>query len=173
MDTEHKIKEYELLQKLELETTKIRHTTFTTLLSISFLIPSFSVDIKSFDVQLMGETVPINKLVFLLGFVFYIFSVFHYNWYHRYSHKYRKRLKDIEKEIGFEIYKNRVRPVIGKKFKMHFDWTLYIIGGLYGYITANYVGLLLFTIIIGTMIAIYGILVLLSFRQPIEPLEES
>ncbi len=172
MKSELKIKEYELLQKLEIETTKIRHTTFTALLSISFLIPGFSLKINSEKINFMIWELPIDKMVFLLGFIFYVFAVFHYNWYHRYSHRYRKRLKELESEIGFLIYTRRVRPIIASKFKMHFDWILYIIGLFYGLVTAIYVGKFLLITILGIMILIYLLLVLSSFKRPIEPLEK-
>lgn len=172
MEQEKKIKEYELLQNLEIETTKVRHTTFTALLSISFLIPSFSIKIDNAStVDLLQMSIPIGKMIFLFGFIFYIFTIFHYNWYHRYSHKYRRRLKELESELGFSIYKNRVRPMLWKRFKMHFDWALYIIGAVYAIITAVYVDLILFMLVCASMVLTYFILILTTYKQPAEPLE--
>jgi hypothetical protein len=85
-----KDKEYERLSQLEIETTKLRYTTFTALLSISFVIAGFAANADASPIQMFGLETSIRKLVFLLGFIFNLVSLFHYLWYHRYSHLYRK-----------------------------------------------------------------------------------
>jgi len=166
-----KIKEYDYLMQLELETTKIRHTTFTALLSISFILPGITLRSGTDIFIFLGFETNISKIVFLLGFIFYCFAVFHYSWYHRYSHRYRKGLKEIEKELNINVYRRRKR-YMKWNFKAHFDWSLYIIGIIYGYVTSLYVGLSLFLIVIGSIIGLYLLFFLLSFFSPIEPHEK-
>ena len=174
MDEELKRKkeEYDILVKIEIETTKTRHTIFTSLLSISFVIPGLSISLmkENIEIQFFDKT-SLYSIVFMLGFIFYCFAVFHYWWYHRYSHIYRKRLKELEKDLEYKIYTQRKRPTLGK-LKGHFDWTLYIIGIIYGTLTFFIVGWLIFTIVVSFIILSYLLLMLLSVFSDIEPLEK-
>jgi divalent metal cation (Fe/Co/Zn/Cd) transporter len=112
----------------------------------------------------------LSKAVFLLGFLFYLFSLFHYAWHHRYSHLYRKKLKSLENKLGIEVYRLRVRPKIGP-FKFHYDWALHMIGIVYGAITASYVGLETFLMTLGVVVGAYVLRLLVSALEPTEPLE--
>src|SRR4051794_6057638 len=83
--------EYKCLATLELESTKLRHTTFTAILAVSFLLPGLALrpEVESQRTFLAGlPSLSLSKAVFLLGFVFYLFALFHYAWLHRYSHRY-------------------------------------------------------------------------------------
>lgn len=157
MNNDLKIKEYELLQKLEIESTKIRHTTFTALLSVSFLIPTITTKSDTPEIKITSFSIQLGKLAFLLGFIFYTFSVFHYWWYHKQSHSYRSKLKKLETELGFTIYNSKSRPEF-KSYKMRFIWSLYIIGVFYGIITAIYVGEIFFLIVTGLIVISYLLL---------------
>ena len=161
---------YKQLKELEQETSKMRYTTFTALISISFILPGLSLKADASQVVITNFTITLDKLVFLLGFLFYCFSVFHYAWYHRYSHIYRKKLKELETQLGIEVYKLRARPQIGN-MKMHFDWSLYIIGIVYGFITIVFVGWQLFAATIVVIFLMYYGLMLRSQNKPTEPLE--
>jgi hypothetical protein len=167
-----KEKEYERLAILEMETAKLRHTTFTALLSISFLLPGLALRGDSGSFVITGKSIPLSHSVFFLGYVFYLFAIFHYSWHHRYSHSYRKALKKLEEELGITVYRLRCRPQIGP-FKFHYNWALYVIGIAYGLITARYIGLKLFLSGIGIIMGSYVIFFLLSYWQPVEPLEKS
>jgi hypothetical protein len=167
-----KQKEYELLMQLELETTKTRHTTFTALLSISFVLPGLALETGTTPLHWMNFETDLSKLVFLLGYVFYCFSVFHYAWYHRYSHRYRAALKRLERELGANIYRRRVRPQHGK-MKLHFDWALYIIAVVYGSVACAVTGWVLFCVVIGAIAGAYCVMLILSIWQSEEPLEQS
>jgi sterol desaturase/sphingolipid hydroxylase (fatty acid hydroxylase superfamily) len=169
-ELEKKEKEYERLVLLEQETTKLRYTTFTAVLSVSFVLPGLAANAEARSVSLFVLTATVKQLVFLLGYIFYLFAVFHYAWYHRYSHKYRKALKDLETQLGIKVYTLRVRPQIGP-FKLHFDWALYLIGLVYGLITAIVVGWCVFLASLASIAVLYAVLSLLSFWQPTEPLE--
>ena len=166
-----KLEGYKILSQLEIETTKTRHTTFTALLSISFVLPGLALTRGGTALYIWNYTVTISQLVFFLGYLFYLFSIFHYVWYHRYSHRYRKALKVQEKELSLEVYSLRVRPQLGR-YKLHFDWALYILGLLYGFIAGTYIGWLLFLTGIGIAVFIYLLLFLLSYWQETEPLEK-
>jgi hypothetical protein len=166
-----KEKEYDYLSKLELETAKLRHSTFTALLSISFLLPGLALRSEAGAVVVLGQDVVLSALVFFLGFVFYLFAVFHYAWHHRYSHRYRDALKELEAELDISVYRLRVRPRLGP-FKFHYDWALYVIALLYGFITARYIGLRPFVSGMGILVIGYGALFLLSYWQRVEPLED-
>jgi len=168
---DYKLDEYRILSSIEMETTKIRYTNFTAILSISFILPGLAIQAGNFSIKLIGATVPLSKLVFLLGFVFYLFAVFHYRWFHRYSHFYRRRLKELEKEIGFTIYQLRKRPHY-KRIKFHFEWSLYLIGLVYFLIAGFFVGWALIILVIGTLVFLYLILSLLTIFTNEEPLEE-
>lgn len=161
---------YKQLKELEQETSKMRYTTFTALISISFILPGLSLKADAAQVIITDYAITLDKLVFLLGFLFYCFSVFHYAWYHRYSHIYRKKLKDLETQLDIEVYKLRARPQIGN-MKMHFDWSLYIIGTVYGFITIVFIGWQLFAVTISSILLIYFMLMLRSRTKPTEPLE--
>jgi hypothetical protein len=169
-EKEKKEKEYERLVSLEQETTKLRYTTFTAVLSVSFVLPGLAANAEARSVSLFGLTATVKQLVFLLGYIFYLFAVFHYAWYHRYSHKYRKALKDLENELGIRVYTLRVRPQVGP-FKLHFDWALYLIGLIYGLITGTVVGWCVFLVSMACLVVLYAILALLTFWQRTEPLE--
>ena len=164
--------QHERLSQLELETTKMRHTTFTALVATSFLLPGLALNngSKLDKVHLFGHELTLTQLVFFLGFLFYCFALFHYQWYHRYSHRYRRALKDLEEKLNIEIYRLRQRPCIGP-FNLHFDWGLYVIGVIYGGLTATYVGTGRFAIGVGTVCALYALLMVVNVRRPVEPLE--
>jgi len=166
-----KLEGYKILAQLEIETTKTRHTTFTALLSISFILPGLALNNSNYQIMIWENKVTISQLVFFLGYLFYLFSLFHYIWYHRYSHRYRKALKSQEKELSLEVYCLRIRPKWGS-FKFHFDWALYILGIIYGFITGLYIGWFLFLIGVSSILVIYFLLFLLSYWQDTEPLEK-
>ena len=66
-----KEREYELLAALERDTTQTRHTTFTAILSISFLLPGFAVQAgRLTSVDFLGLNTTLSHLVFFPGFVF-------------------------------------------------------------------------------------------------------
>jgi len=165
-----KMEEYKLLSSLEMETTKFRYTNFIAILSISFVLPGLAIQAGDFSAYFLCIEIPISQLVFLLGFVFYLFAVFHYVWFHRYSHIYRKRLKELEKEIGLNIYQLRKRPMY-KRVKFHFEWALYLIGLVYFLITGLFVGWGLVLSVMGALVCLYAILALLTILQKEEPLE--
>ena len=165
--------EYKQLCVLETETTKLRHTTFTAIVSVSMLLPGLALQpaISQSSISLPGiRTLTLSKAVFLLGFLFYLFSLFHYAWHHRYSHRYRKELKSLERRLGIEIYRLRVRPKIGP-FKFHYDWALQMIGIVYAAITASYVGVVTFFAAVGVVVGAYLLRLLVSAFEPTEPLE--
>jgi divalent metal cation (Fe/Co/Zn/Cd) transporter len=163
--------EYEHLAALEKDTARTRHTTFAGILSVSFLLPGLALRVSNRAVlTLFGEHQSLGHLVFFLGYLFYIFAIFHYEWYHRYSHRYRKALKELELELNISVYRLRVRPQIGP-LKFHYDWALYIIGLLYGAITASYVGWVFFAAGVMAVVALYAICLLISYWLPAEPLE--
>lgn len=165
-----KEKQYELLADLEQKTTQLRHTTFTALLSISFLLPGLAFQGSTEKVEFIGRQLPLSGIAFLLGFCFYLFAVIHYLWYHRYSHRYRGALKELGKQLGISVYSHRVRPQLWR-MKFHFDWFLYLLGILYFSVTAAYVGLavVLTTLTIG--IVMYAALSIWSIFWREEPLE--
>jgi hypothetical protein len=170
-----KEREYEKLTTLEQETTRIRHQTFTAILAVSFVVPGLAtkVDDTSLDTGLVS--VSLSQLVFLLGYVFYLFACFHYAWHHRYAHLYRKALKDIEKnDLDIKIYRLRERLCIGKdeKYKFHFDWALYIIAVFYGLLTAHFVGWRLLLCTVGFLLVAYTIPLFVSRWRPREPHEK-
>lgn len=167
-----KEKEYERLTVLEMETTKFRHTTFTALVSVSFLVPGLATKTASPKITILTLTTDLNGLVFLLGFVFYLFAVFHYWWHHRYAHMYRDRLKILEKELGIQVYRLRIRPHRGR-FKMHFHFALYLIGMIYGTVVCAYVGMSLFWLSMLVIAGGYFLLCLQTFWQPLEPNESA
>jgi len=162
--------EYERLSLLEQETTKLRLSTFTALLSISFLLPGLSLRTDGLKVSLGILGLAIEQLVFLLGFLFFCFAMFHYHWYHRIAHRYRRALKDLEAELGIEVYRLRKRPKLGP-LTFHFEWALHILGVIYGIITAVYVGLLPFCLAVVGVVAAYLATMFLCRRRPDEPLE--
>lgn len=164
-------KEYELLSDLESKTTATRHSTFTAILGISFVLPGLAVQAtNTCPVTILGLPTSLGSIVFFLGFVFYVFAVFHYHWYHRHAHAYRKRLKEMEAQMGISVYSLRTRPTIGP-FKMHFEWALEIILVLYGVATLVFVGWKVFLVGLAALIIPYVLLVLSSARAPVEPLE--
>ncbi len=168
MDNEE---QYKRLAALEIAITKQRYTTFTALLSISFLLPGLALRGDPGSVAIVGQDISLSRLVFFLGYIFYLFAVFHYAWHHRYSHCYRQALKQMEWEMGIMIYRLRQRPRLGP-FKFHYDWALYVIGVVYGYIIARHVGLQFFGIGISAILGLYAFLFLISYWQDIEPLEK-
>ena len=138
-----KNEEYKLLAELERQTTNSRNSTFTAILSISFVVPGLALQSKAGNVMIFGDEIELSCIVFLLGYLFYLFAVFHYSWHHRYSHIYRKRLKELESSLGINIYRLRRRPKLGS-LKFHYEWFLLIIAVVYGCITVSFVGIKLF-----------------------------
>jgi len=166
--------QYEQLAELERDTTKTRYTTFTAILSISFILPGLALrpEAEGKVVHLPGfHDVTLSQVVFLLGFLFYLFALFHYAWHHRYSHHYRSALKNLEAKLGIKIYRLRVRPQIWR-FKFHFDWALHMLALVYGGLTAAYVGIDFLAAALGIIIGAYAARSLLSALEPSEPLEE-
>jgi hypothetical protein len=166
-----KEKVYERLAQLEMETTKLRYTTFTALLSISFVLAGLAANADASALKMFGFLTSVRQLVFLLGYIFNLASLFHYLWYHRYSHLYRKALKDLESDLGIKVYRLRVRPQVGP-FKFHFVWVLYIIAIIYGLIVAVIVGIWLFLYCMLAIVILYLLFFLFSFWDESEPLEE-
>ena len=166
--------QYKHLAMLEAESTNVRHKTFTAILSVSFLLPGLALrpEVSSNSITVLGfPGFTLSKAVFLLGFVFYLFALFHYAWHHRYSHQYRSHLKNIEKQLGIEIYRLRIRPRIWR-FKLHFDWALQIIGIIYALITMAYVGWKILIATLGIIIGAYLLRMALSIMETEEPLEK-
>ena len=173
MDNQHESKlqyEYGKLTSLEQETTKTRHTTFTALISISFVLPGLALKASGSIITTPLGSYELSQFVFYLGFIFFCFATFHYEWYHRYSHRYRSALKKLELELGIKIYSLRERPTLGP-FKFHFNWSLYIIGIVYAVITATFTGIKIFAVLTSFVVVAYLLLLLSSFNQPVEPLE--
>ncbi len=170
IDKNSLIEEYKILSNMEMETTKFRYANFTALLSISFILPGLAIKAGSLSIKILENETTISKLVFLLGFIFYLFALFHYKWFHRYSHLYRKRLKELETELGYKIYLLRRRPQY-KKFKFHFVWALYLIGFVYLFVTACFVGWELVSYVTGGLIATYIALTISTYFMKEEPLE--
>jgi hypothetical protein len=173
-----KVTEYKCLQELELDMTRVRHNTFTALISVSFLLPGLALQADRSSklplVSLLGRSYEIDKVIFMLGFIFYCFTVFHYWWYHRYSHLYRKRLKELEIDLNINIYRLRQRKVFSTRLglhKLHFDWSIYILGIIYGFVALSFVGRYLFVCSIAPVLLLYALLVLNSAQRPTEPLE--
>jgi len=171
-DIEKKVDEYKILSNIEMETMRFRNTNFTAILSISFILPGLAIQAGDLSIEFCNSNILISKLVFLLGFVFYLFAVFHYKWFHRYSHFYRKRLKELEKEIGYTIYQLRKRPQY-KRIKFHFEWALYLIGLVYFLIAGFFVGWKLICLAIGGLFMLYIIMSTLTIFQEEEPLEKN
>ncbi len=166
-------REYSHLATLERESTQMRYTTFTAFLSISFLIAGLGAQQGSngeeVRLPLFGDR-PLGALAFVLGFVFFCFSWFFYWWYHRYSHMYRGRLKQIETELGIEVYRLRKRKQLGK-MKFHFDWGLRILGVWYFVIAGSYAGYLLISFVLAASLGLYGVFLLRSRSWKVEPHE--
>ena len=155
-----KKEEYEFLMKLEQESTKSRNTTFTTILSISFILPALALKM-GLDGDPTGITF-MSKLVFMLGFVFFVLSLIHYVWHHRYSHIYRDELERLEeKPLEMKVYSLRDRPRIGK-VGLHYDWALYMVGFCYGCITWYYVDIRKLWIPCGILLTYFLIIVIVA-----------
>lgn len=175
MNREDLKEEYKILSNLEMETAKIRYATFTAILSVSFVLPGlyFSRSLENSynsNIDVCVFKIHISELLFLLGFILYLFALFYYWWFHRYSHIYRKRLKELEKKLGWNIYSLRKRPTV-KNMKFHFAWTLYSIGIIYGLITFRVVGSLPFSLTLGVLILFYLFPLFFSKFRKEEPLE--
>jgi hypothetical protein len=172
MEEMTKTKQYEMLTKLERSTSQMRYTTFTALISISFILPGFAAQTSrtAIPIHFLGQTTSPPALAFLLGLFFYIFTVVHYVWYHRYSHIYRHKLKQLEEELNIEVYRLRVRPTLGR-MKFHFNWLLYILGIAYFAVTIVFVGWLLTILPLIIAVLIYLGLLIWSIRWDMEPLE--
>ena len=177
----HVMAEHEALAKLEQSSTEMRHQTFTALMSISFVLAGFAFRGPEKDLDPMsrieipgfGSFWP-NEIAAVLGLVFYAFTVLHYWWYHRYSHIYRHQLKRLEEDLGMQVYSHRRRPtkeVAGKTMKFHFDWSLYIIGGLYTAAVGQFSGWNIVGATAALALGLYGILLVLSIRDDEEPRE--
>jgi hypothetical protein len=162
---------YEWLSRLEQETTKLRYTTFTSLLAVSFLVPGLAFNASTQEtVRLLGRDTSAAALAFLLGFLFYLFTVVHYTWYHRYAHRYRAELKRLEVEMGIEVYRLRTRPTLGR-MKFHFDWLLYILGLSYLFAAGSFAGWRLTLATLGLNVSAYILLLVWSVFWKEEPLE--
>lgn len=169
MTAEEKLwKEYESLSTLEQDTTRMRHPVYTAFLASSFVVAGLSLQSPATTPVFWGTS--LGQLVFFLGFMLYCVGVLHYVWYHRYSHIYRARLKELESALGISVYRLRRRPRLGV-LKFHFDWSLYILGALYGTCTAIVTGPALFFSGVGIVVAGYCLLLLSSAFNAEEPLE--
>lgn len=179
----HVLAEHAALSQLEQASTSMRHQTFTALMSISFVLAGFAfrgpekaVDPASkINVPGFGEFWP-NEIAAVLGLVFYAFTVLHYWWYHRYSHIYRHHLKELEKDLGIQVYAHRQRPTknVGSwTMKFHFDWSLYIIGGLYTTAVGQFSGWDIVGATAVLTLGLYGVLLVLSIWDDEEPRETS
>jgi hypothetical protein len=189
----HVVAEHEALARLEQASTQMRHQTFTALMSISFVLAGFAfkspdkiepacitsgVDkcqelLSNIVIKGVGTYRP-NQIAAVLGLVFYAFTVLHYWWYHRYSHIYRHQLKELEGELGIQVYSHRQRPTasLGKRtMKFHFDWSLYIIGVLYTSAVVLFSGWRLVVVPFAISLVLYGFGLLKSTRDPEEPRE--
>lgn len=171
--------EYEYLSRLEKDTTSLRYQTFTALLTVSFLLPGFAFgglgdgsQLQSIALAVFGYPVSMTSILLIFGLMFFALSVIFYNWYHRYCHIYRRRLKQLEEGFGIRVYRLRVRPMIGK-MKLHFVWCLYIVGGFYFISTALVAGWILTISVALISVVIYGVLVIGSRWRPDEPVEAS
>jgi hypothetical protein len=168
------LQEYEHLTKLERATTTLRYQTFTALLTVSFLLPGFAFGLgnspQAVALHIWGHAVSMTSILLIFGLMFFGLSVIFYNWYHRYSHIYRHRLKEMEEELDIRVYRLRVRPQIGR-MKLHFVWCLYIVGGFYFISTAQVAGWLLTTSVGVASLAVYGVLMFISRWRPEEPVE--
>ena len=190
---EHVVAELEALARLEQASTQMRHQTFTALMSISFVLAGFAfkgpdkvepacvtsgIDkcqdlLSNIVIKGVGTYRP-NQIAAVLGLVFYAFTVLHYWWYHRYSHIYRHQLKELETELGIQVYSHRQRPTarLGKRtMKFHFDWSLYIIGVLYSTAVVLFSGWKLVLAPFAIALVLYGFGLLKSTRDPEEPRE--
>lgn len=112
MNREELKEEYKILSNLEMETAKFRYATFIAILSISFVLPGLYFSKSSENsynsyIDFCLFKIHVSELLFLLGFILYLFALFYYWWFHRYSHIYRKRLKELEKKLGWNIYSLR------------------------------------------------------------------
>ncbi|MEY2767366.1 MAG: hypothetical protein RI912_1029, partial [Actinomycetota bacterium] len=90
------------------------------------------------------------------------------------SHIYRHQLKILEDQLGIKVYSHRRRPtkeVAGKTMKFHFDWSLYIIGGLYTVAVGQFSGWSIVGATAALALGLYGILLVLSIRDDEEPRE--
>lgn len=190
---EHVLAEHEALARLEQASTQMRHQTFTALMSISFVLAGFAFRSPEkadsvLDLTCTGQigdpssciTIPgvgwfqPNEIAAVLGLIFYAFTVLHYWWYHRYSHIYRHQLKELERDLGIRVYLHRKRPTadVGKwTMKFHFDWSLYIIGGLYLVAVGQFAGWGIVAATAALVLALYGALLVLSIRDEEEPRE--
>lgn len=177
----HVLAEHAALSQLEQNSTSMRHQTFTALMSISFVLAGFAfrgpekaVDPNSkIKIPGFGEFWP-NEIAAVLGLVFYAFTVLHYWWYHRYSHIYRHHLKELEKDLGIQVYAHRQRPtkkVGSRTMKFHFDWSLYIIGGLYTAAVGQFSGWGIVGATAALTLGLYGVLLVLSVMDDEEPRE--
>ena len=167
------LQEYEALCQLEQETTQMRHNTFTALISISFVLTGLAFrNETSSVVQIpLAGTITSSQLAAAFGFMFYCFTVVHYAWYHRYSHRYRDRLKQLEVELDFRVYRNRKRPTL-RNAKFHFDWTLYIMGVIYFFAVLSFAGWRPIMLLVVSGCGMYALLLLWSIRWDNEPLED-
>jgi len=167
------LQEYEALCQLEQETTNMRHNTFTALISISFVLTGLAFQNESSsDIQIpLVGTMTTSQMAAAFGFMFYCFTVIHYSWYHRYSHRYRDRLKQLEVELDFRVYRNRRRPIF-RKAKFHFDWTLYIMGVIYFAAVLSFSGFRPIMLLVVSSFIMYGLLLIWSIRWDHEPLED-
>lgn len=150
-------------------------------MSISFVLAGFAFrgpetaadPTSKITIPALGEFWP-NEIAAVLGLVFYGFTVLHYWWYHRYSHIYRHHLKELERDLGIHVYTHRKRPTkdIGSRtMKFHFDWSLYIIGGLYTAAVGQFSGWNIVAATAALTLGLYGVLLVLSIRDEEEPRE--
>jgi len=166
MNREELKEEYKILSNLEMETAKFRYATFIAILSISFVLPGLYFSKSSENsynsyIDFCLFKIHVSELLFLLGFILYLFALFYYWWFHRYSHIYRKRLKELEKKLGWNIYSLRKRPTV-KNMKFHFAWSLYSIGIVYGLMTIRVVDIVPFSLTLLVLIGLYSIPLILS-----------
>jgi hypothetical protein len=163
-----KIDQYKILQSLELELTKIRYTTFTALISISILLPSLAFNREIISVpkiNLFLFCVTVSQLLVMLGFLFFLFTIYHYWWFHRMSHIYIKKLRELEKEMNIEIYSLKKIPKLFNSIYLRFSWSLYIIGIFYGITTLAIVGYKLFFSVFSVLVLSFSLLIIINLKK--------
>ena len=66
--------QYKQLAALEIEVSKLRHTTFTAILAVSFLLPGLALrpEVEARSISILGhEAMTLSGAVFLLGFLIF------------------------------------------------------------------------------------------------------
>jgi hypothetical protein len=126
-----------------MQSTRSQQLCFSILLAVSFAMSGISAQQPYLKVYLFGFPVTFGVLVFLLGFVLFIFATFQHKWYELAVSSYRERLRALEVELNIDIYRYQEQPTLGA-VTFRFDWMLYATGVVYGAIAWAYAGTVLF-----------------------------